>query len=459
MPNDPRPNIVLITADSLRADALGAYGNTFVRTPHLDALARRGVVFDNAHIQAVACIASRACLHTGRYGHQHGLQLAPPAPEDTEDLRPWELTFMERLQRAGYRTAAFGVTGMHPPRGFHEMLVTGGKGARWTKSAGLRIGLGPLGRDYAAWLEERHPGAYEAIHAQRRLPEYRRFRTALPSVVPLEEYIDYWTPQNAIDFIRRPHDAPFFIECGFCAPHSPLDPPAPYDSLYPMDEVPLPPNYGIDGDGNPRVTTPEHDAVARRFCAYYYGLVTLVDDMVGSIISALEETGLMPNTLFVFTVDHGEMLFERGFTGKSRFWEPILKAPLIVVPPAAEEIGRRVEGLVEQFDVAPTILDYARAEIPPSMSASSLRALVEGGTQGKGLVFSETVEAGSLVRGACLRTRRFKYVYWTHEGKERFCDLEEDPLERRNLIADPGFRDEIAHHRMLMIQRIMQTPH
>jgi len=242
MAKDGRPNIVLITADQQRYDTLGAGGSQVARTPHLDALAERGVVFRHAYVQSPICIPSRACIQTGRYPHQHGVDYMETVIDDTPGLPAWETTFMERLQVAGYHTVAFGKIHMMPEKGFHEMKVTGGKGQRWTRSAGLPIGLGPLGRDYAAWLEERHPGGYEAIYQQRRQPEYKAYRTAITNVLPLEEYVDYWIAENTTEFIERDHEKPFFVWCGFCGPHGPIDPPQPYDTLYEIDEVVLPPN-------------------------------------------------------------------------------------------------------------------------------------------------------------------------------------------------------------------------
>ncbi|NOY81574.1 MAG: sulfatase-like hydrolase/transferase [Kiritimatiellaeota bacterium] len=187
MQDDSRPNILLITTDQQRWDTLGCYGNPHVRTPHLDALAARGARFETAIVQNPVCIPSRACLQTGRYTHQHGVEYMESVIDDTPGLPPDELTVMERLQHAGYRTAAFGKIHMMPERGFHEQQVTGGKGQRWTRSAGLPIGLAPLGRDYAAWLEARDRGAYERIYEQRRTPEYRRDKGTLSNVLPLEE--------------------------------------------------------------------------------------------------------------------------------------------------------------------------------------------------------------------------------------------------------------------------------
>ncbi len=462
MPSDPRPNVLLITTDQQRYDMLGANGNAQVRTPHLDALAARGALFCHATIQNTVCIPSRACLQTGRYTHQHGVCYMESVIDDTPGLPAWELTFMERLQCAGYRTGAFGKIHMMPEKGFHEMQVTGGKGSRWTMSAGLPIGLGPLGRDYAAWLEARHTGGYEAIYEQRRRPEYHQYRTAISNVLPLEQYVDYWIAENTLDFIRRDHGQPFLAWCGFCGPHGPVDPPRPYDTLYEPEEVVLPANYAVDDEGHPRATTPEQEWIARRWCAYYMGLVTLIDDMVGRLVEALEERGLIENTLILFTTDHGEMMFERGRLGKGNFTEAVIRAPLIVVPPGepADGLvgGREVEGLVETYDIAPTVLDYARAEIPATMSARTLRPLVEGAGQGKDLALCEYTSNDRSERGICVRTERAKYEYWSPSGQERFYDLQADPLERRNLVAQAQYQDEIDRHRLLMIDRLTHTP-
>ena len=460
MPNDPRPNILLITTDQQRYDTLGVHGADWMKTPNLDALAKRGALFTHAYTQNPVCIPSRACLQTGRYTHQHGVEYMEAVIDDTPGLRAWEITMMERLQCAGYRTGAFGKIHMMPEKGFHEMQVCGGKGGRWLKSAGLKIGLAPLGRDYAAWLEERHPGGYEAIYEQRRQLDPEVYKAGYAHVLPLEEYVDCWTAENTLDFVTRDHGRPFFAWCGFCGPHGPNDPPKPYDSVYPIDDAPLPPNYGVDMDGSPRETTPEMDQIARMYCAFYRGEVTLIDDMVGRIVATLEEKGIMDNTLIMFTSDHGDMNFERGRRGKGNFLEPVTRMPLIVVPPSGIEGGREIDGLVETYDVAPTALDYANAEIPANMSAASLRPLVEGNGSGKDVVMCEHVVKNRKndSRAVCVRTERYKYALWEPGTREQFFDLQEDPLERNNLAADPKRRDEIAHHRLMMIQRLMETP-
>jgi arylsulfatase A-like enzyme len=203
------------------------------------------------------------------------------------------------------------------------------------------------------------------------------------------------------------------------------------------------------------------------------GLVTLIDDMVGRIVTALEDRGLLENTLLLFTTDHGEMMFERGRTGKGSFWESVIHAPLIAVPPggiagspSGIAGGKEIEQLVETYDVAPTVLDYARAGIPEKMSASSLRPLIEGTGQGKTLALCEYLDNDRSHRGICVRTDRHKYEYWSPSEvpsgetpqQECFYDLREDPFERRNLISEARCRTEIERHRRLMIDRLIHTP-
>ncbi|NOY81575.1 MAG: sulfatase-like hydrolase/transferase [Kiritimatiellaeota bacterium] len=262
--------------------------------------------------------------------------------------------------------------------------------------------------------------------------------------------------ENTVEFVERGHDRPFFVWCGFCGPHGPVDPPAPYDALYSRNAVPLPPNYRVTEFGECRSTTQEQDRIARKFIAGYWGLVTLIDDMIGRVLRALESAGVLDNTLIAFTSDHGEMGFDFGRLGKGNFYEPVVRVPLIVVPPGGITGGRTASGPVECFDLAPTILDYARAEVPDNMSASSLRPLIEGRGEGRPYALCEYLSNDRKRAGVCLRTPHAKYVQWT-DGVEKFFDLEQDPLERTNLIDDSSRRAEIDEHRRSLIHRLSTT--
>jgi arylsulfatase A-like enzyme len=458
----------LITTDEQRADTLGCNGNPWVRTPNIDALAAGGVNFQRAYVQNTICIPSRACIQTGRYTHQHGVTYMENVIDDTPGLPAWEVTFMERLQAAGYHTTACGKLHMMPHKGFHEIQVCGGKGERWTKSAGLAIGLGPLGRDYAAWLEARNPGAYERMYEQRRQREWNESGHAVTNVLKLEEYVDYWAAQNTIDFVSRGHDKPFFAWCGFCGPHGPMDPPEPYDKMYPYDTMPVPQNVFYDRSGRKVQVPPERLAMIRRYCSHYHGQVTLIDDQIGRIVQALRSKNLLDDTLIILASDHGTLLWDFGYTGKCFFYEPIARVPLIVVPPgglanAAGAARAPFGGIVEVFDIAPTVLDYAACEVPRTMAARSLRGAIEGREAGKTCAVMSFFDHQRLARGLCIRSDRYKYSQWTQGGSQNlfydeFFDLENDPHERHNLIADPSLRDQVEAHRKMLINRMLQTP-
>jgi arylsulfatase len=462
---DDKPNIILITTDQQRYDTLGATGNLLIRTPHLDALVQRGVLFHHAYCQNPTCIPSRACIQTGRYTHQHGVMHMENVIDTSPGLPDWEKTFMEHLQEVGYYTAAFGKIHMMPPKGFHQTALTGGKGARWTQSEGLPIGPGPLGHEYANWLESRYPGAYERIYEQRRRPEYSRQRTAIKNILPLDGYVDYWIADNAVKFLQDPPREPFFLWCGFCGPHGPFDPPEPYDSMYPLGSIPLPSTYLADVSGKPsfhasrqRGFRPaQDDIIIRRVIAYYWGLVTLIDDMIGRIMSVMDKRGLWDNTIVVFTSDHGDMMGDYGMMGKSIFYEPVIRMPLIAVVPDSTNTPSTFDGLVELIDLAPTFLDYAGIEPPDVVQGKSFRPIMDGSKEGKGAVLCEYVSNDQEIRGKCIRTERHKYVFWGRGEIGEFYDLGNDPEERHNLYEDPAYRSEVQEHEILLLDLIIHS--
>ena len=229
---------------------------------------------------------------------------------------------------------------------------------------------------------ERHPGGYELIYEQRRQPEYWEYMTAISNVLPLPEYVESWILEESLEFLHFPGSKPFFLWCGLCGPHSPVDPPAPYDRLYDPDAMPRP---KARQDAHPRSPKglPQgwwgHDVRKMlRWRAYYSGLVTLLDDVIGTIMGLLDRRDLWRNTLVIVASDHGDMAGDYNMMEKGNFYEEVLRVPLIIVPPGEGVGRRRVTGLVELADLAPTMLDYAGLPIPPQMAARTLRPLVEG---------------------------------------------------------------------------------
>jgi arylsulfatase len=398
----------------------------------------------------------------------------------------WEITFMERLQAAGYVTGAAGKIHMVKAKGYDWMRLTGGKSARWRQPVDPALGPAGIGQEYGRWLEARNPGALERMFRQRQAPDYVTFRKAIANVLPVEHYIETWIAENAIEFVRR-HGSPsahrsppgvdgiaaeqtrqpFFLWIGFCGPHTPYDPPEPYASLYRIDDVPLPRRFGEVPAGRPPLhapdepcgRSPETDHVARRVVAHYWALNRLIDDKIGEILGELRRRRLLDETLILYTTDHGDMLMDcDGMWGKGNFYEPVIRAPLIVKPPAAAVRPLpRFDGLVENMDIAPTALDYAGVEIPRQMQAASLRPIIEGRGGGKESILCEFVSDDDGIRGKCLRTERFKYAFWGRDLMGEFYDLEADPDEMVNLIDQPSLQAEVSRHQILLLEKLSRS--
>lgn len=471
-----RPNVLLITTDQQRYDTLGVNGNRHIATPHLDQLAAAGTNFTQAYVTNPVCVASRACIQTGRYTHQHGVEYMEDVVDNTPGLPPWEVTFMERLQVAGYYTGAFGKIHMYPEKGFHEVKLSGGQGARWDQPYGLRLGPSPMGNDYAEWLEARRPGGFAAIHDQRRTEAYHTHGSAVTSPIDFEEYVDTWVAENCRDFMRRragpsAQDQPFFLWCGFLNPHAPLDAPEPYASLYHPDDVPLPDSFLADVSDRPAFYTarqrnfrkldrPAAEAKIRRMIAYYWGLCTMLDDLSQRLFDTLQELGLWDDTLVIYTSDHGDMMGDFAMTGKSNFMEGSIHVPFIAKPPQGDETnaaGATQTGLMEIFDIAPTVLDYARVPRPAPMQATSLRPLLAGASGGKEQVLCEYTSNDRALKGKCLRTDRYKYVFWTPDREEELYDMHTDPQEFHNLAADPAHQAVLADHRTRLLEHLTRS--
>jgi arylsulfatase A-like enzyme len=191
--------------------------------------------------------------------------------------------------------------------------------------------------------------------------------------------------------------------------------------------------------------------------AFYAALCALIDDQVGRIMDVLTEQGLWENTLVLYTSDHGEMLGDFGMFGKSIFYEPVIRVPMIAAYPGAASTGTRFDGLVEHIDVAPTCMECAGLQPSPEMRGVSLLPILHGEPGGKQAVLCEYVSNDQSQRGKCLRTPRYKYVFWGAGEMEEFYDLVEDPCERRNLASDPQCATEITRHRQLLLDLLMNS--
>lgn len=459
------PNILLITSDQQRYDALGYAGNPDVRTPHIDSLARRGVVFERTYVANPVCMPSRASLLLGQFPDAHGVRRNGVEVPD----RPWGLARV--LSTAGYRTGIFGKTHFCPLRrdyansfafhdwrrgaeyyGFAERAIThdlkdyvSDVGTHYrSRETQRRPELIYALDDYAYWIRENEPELY-ALAIREGLPEGEEAsgNELWTSELPVELHQTTWIADRTLDFIRRRRDEPFFAWCSFVDPHHPFNAPRAYRDLY--DAGRLTGAAWRDGelDRRSRYHRERHAEVwpawrahHGEYRAQYYGMISLIDEQVGRLVHALEEAGIGEDTVVIFSSDHGEMLGDHGLARKGLFhYEPLIRVPLLFYAPARLAAGVRQTGIAQSVDIPATILDLAGAPRPPEHQGISLLpwcrgeradsprpyALVTNG--GEGPHYDPWPELRTLV------TPRWKLNYYTREGRAELDDLERDPQE------------------------------
>jgi arylsulfatase A-like enzyme len=480
------PNILWIMTDQHRADCLGCMGHPLVQTPHLDRLASEGIVFENAFCQSPVCMASRGSLFTGRYPATiriRGMGILPPG----------ETTTPEWCQRHGYRTGAFGKVHLTPEL-YTKQVLGSDRPILDLRPFARDAGLGPLPDDpckvrygfqehmgaedclqgaFREWLTRTNPE--EAGRKPDRIPggPGDLFVSPYSSTNHLTTYI----ARHAESFIRG-HTAPWFAFCSFVAPHHPFEAPADQIARYAEATIPLPAaKGGVDGRFIPepaRKAVDEvnawPDSIKRRVALHYYAAISLIDDGVGRLVKALQDTGQMDNTILVFNADHGEFLGNHGLIRKpSLHYDEILRVPLILRLPGQAAAGRRVRGLVELTDLHPTLLRLAGLPVNPGVQGRDWSgALLENQPIGRDSILSDMYDdcvrqetcgipsGGPFMAVQTLRTDRWKLSVYPTAGPEygQLFDLEADPDEAHNQYGNPDLRDVREHLLWQLLQRV-----
>jgi N-sulfoglucosamine sulfohydrolase len=342
-----RPNFILLIADDLAWDDLGAYGNDRVRTPHLDRLAREGMRFDRAFVTASSCSPSRASIITGRYPHATGAkELHWPLPDD-------QVTFIEKLCAAGYWTAAAG---------------------KWH-----------LGES----AKKRFDVVHEADPAGFQLPTGKEAGAAKMVTEKDESGCAQWVPTLR----QRPKDKPFFLWLAALDPHRDYEPniiPQPHQP----EDVRVPPYLPDAPD-------------TRRDLALYYDEITRLDSFVGRVLDELAAQGVADNTLVVFLSDNG-MAFPRA---KTTVLDSGIKTPLLARWPAKVKPGTTCGSLVSTVDLAPTFLELAGLEPLPSFQGISfVKLLARPTATTRDHIFAEHNWHDYAAHERAVRDTRFKYI-------------------------------------------------
>ena len=453
-----RPNILLITADQLRFDALGCYGSRVCRTPNLDRLGAAGVLFERAYTPNPICVPARASITTGNYSHRatiskgNGGRIGDDQPK-----------LAEHFAAAGYRSYACGKLHYVPysPPGQPRLLHGFDPCDLW--ESGRIIGqFDPYGRlsgveDYFDYLATVGWRGYTRGHGIGN-NEVRPCRSPLPA----EHHVDHWVADRTIqrlgEHAASANGAPFLMWCSFPKPHSPYDPPAPFDAMYDPRDVP-PPAGGPEmlEDRNPILLvqrtklaidtlSPEALRVIR---AYYYGVVSFQDQQVGRVLAEVGRLGLADNTIVIYTSDHGDLLGDFGTFFKRNFLEGSAHIPMMLAGPGVKA-GQRRRQLAGLQDLLPTLAAMTGCPLGAPVDGLDLSAaLADADAPLRDVYYSQSGDDPGQT--AMVTDGRWKYCYSQWGAVEELYDLQADPHELLNLAADGRYGSLAASWRERLI--------
>jgi choline-sulfatase len=426
----PKPqNLIVLMSDEHSIKHLGCYGGSVARTPHLDALAARGARFDNAYTCNPICIPARATFATGLYNYQLGFW-------DNGDPYEGSVPSWHHLLRdRGHRVESIGklhFRATEDDNGFNleriPMHVIDGKGDL------MALIREDLPERKGAWKMAGMAGPGESIYTR-----YDR---------DIAAQAQSWLHEEA----NKHSDKPWVLFVSFVAPHFPLTAPSEYFyEYYESADLPMPKLYGQD-------ERPQHPFLrdyadsccydrhfdsqdkVRRAVAGYFGLCTFLDEQVGKVLGALDNTGLAASTRVLYTSDHGDNLGARGLWGKSTMYQEAAAVPLII---SGEDIraSSLVDTATSHIDVLPFILDATGEPDarPEQCDGTSLFELAAGATPQR-TVLSEYHGMGSTTAAFMTRLEHYKYVHYAAAYPSQLFDLREDPEELHDRAADQSLR-------------------
>ena len=458
-----RPNIVLITADQMRADSVG-YINEEVITPVLNELAEGGTVFTNSFCTSPVCTPSRASIFTGRYPMNIG-----PWNNGTH-INEDEITLADHLKKENYFNIISGKMHIRPQlknfNGEYEDIEKRDRVRERDKTY--------FGFDITHITEDDKRGEY-LDYLESKNYKIKDIESEFGiNPIPEELHQTYWVAQKAIDEIDNYNfDNPLFMWVSFVDPHHPFDPIKKYADMYEnkvFDDSKT--KYKLDiknydfltkqsekghwiGNIYPHSYTDEEITQIKK---YYYSMITFIDSQIGRIIDKLKEKDEFENTIIIFTSDHGEYLGDYGMLRKGTImYDSIIKTPLLFY---GKNIVKNVsDEIVENVDIVPTILDLIGKEIPYGIQGHSIKNILTGEDKNKKYKKGAIITYDAHDRGVFIktyRTKKYKLTIFVDEEYGEFYDLEKDPNEINNLFFNKKY-DEIKNKLLMeMCHKIIE---
>ena len=449
----PKPNILLLVTDQHRWDTVGAYGlNDQIRTPHIDALARRGVRFDNAFTPTAICSPARASLYTGLYPHKHGVTgNGLSIKEGIKGLNHY-------LAEGGYRSGYAGKWHADEERGPSDLGFVGEDfmGYAFPGSGllpGLQFGLPPQrGNPYQVYLEE---CGFELPTVSARYvgtnPGCQRQEMFARHDGPVESCIEYYVGQETIRLVDELNgEEPFFIWANFWGPHTPCLIPEPYFSMYDPAAIPEHPSYCETFQNKPY----RQQLIERMWglgdygwkgfqeiAARYYGHVTLIDDQVGRIVAHLAQLGILDNTIIIFTADHGDCLGAHKLIEKGEFmYDEIYRIPMVVAHPDCQQPGSANDDFIYLQDLTASFIDQAGLEVPPELDGQSFLPAMRGdhSPNERDSIYAVFHRHFTLAEQRMVRTKTHQFTFNSADQGELY-DLQADPYQLENVYGRPEY--------------------
>lgn len=460
----PKYNVLHLVSDDLNC-SLGTYGHPLVKSPNIDKLAARGVRFDKAYCQYPLCNPSRASFMTG---------LRPDTTKVYEnsthfrETDPNTVTIPQSFQKAGAFAARVGKL-------YHYGVPT-------------QIGTSGLD-DAPSWMQVVNPIGHD-----------KKVEDKIFSLIPgqfggalswfadedPEPQTDAIGAAEAIKLLEAKKDQPFYLAVGFYRPHTPYVAPKQYFDMYPLDQVGLAQGPGKDEPGIPEAAYASYkkeqdqltDDLRRKARQAYFASTTFMDAQVGQVVDAIDRLGLADKTIIVFHSDHGYHLGEHGLWQKQSIWEGSARVPLIIVVPGSTNKGKACARPVELVDLHATLTDLCGIESPKT-DGFSLKPLLDNTEEAWSHAAHSQVLRGQQIgtnapkfkdqqkaqvkgkgkgkkangfMGRSVRNEQYRYTEWGKDGEHgvMLYDLNNDPMETKNLASDPAHAETLKSMKALL---------
>ena len=501
-------NFLFFMTDQHRSDWLGCTGHPVVKTPNIDALAANGTLFDNFHVASPICMPNRASFMTGRMPSLHGLR------HNGCTLPQRANTFVDVLAASGYRTASIGKSHLQPffdgrpdrPVPAVKPLIA----EAWKREVGefeeeqpdrfasevyydvqvpyygfqhvdLATSHGDrCGGHYQQWFRKSCPDWEALSDPANELPHNYSCPQAYRTPIPAEFYPTTWIADRAIDYLKDSADSPdpFFAFVSFPDPHHPFNPPGKYWDMYAPDQFddelpfeahqnPPPPMHFLNerfsqglGPEIPQSAfraDPQHIREAKALTA---GMITLIDDQIGRVVTALKESGKYDNTIIIFNSDHGDYLGDFSLLLKGALpFRSITQVPMIWADPT-QTTRARSDALASTLDLSASILDRAGLAPYHGIQGQSFLECLTTDAPHRAELFIEYNDGGSRLgfvppaRVRSLRDKQWRFTTYLNLDWGELYDLIRDPNETVNLWDDPDYASVKAALSLRMIDQL-----